>query len=133
MSVYRPPLASQQLYTPLLPSPGVPPYRSRSVDGGATYPSVDRSFLPASCQGLAASPAAAVAAAHVFVPACGNVLRGLRFGQGLCHHDFSPENVVISSGNAAVVMDFGMAQRMQISPAGDVVAQQDATPFGKLR
>jgi len=59
---------------------------------------------------------------------------GLSFGQGLCHHDFSPENVVISTdGDAAVVMDFGMAQRMQMSPSGDVVAQQDAEPFGKFR
>jgi len=55
-------------------------------------------------------------------------------GQGLCHHDFSPENVVITRmGDAAVVMDFGMVQRMPTDPHGGVILHQDPTRFGKFR
>lgn len=54
--------------------------------------------------------------------------------QGLCHHDFSPENVVITRmGDAAVVMDFGMVTRMRTGPQGEVLQNQDANRFGKLR
>ncbi|CAM9410920.1 unnamed protein product [Pylaiella littoralis] len=55
-------------------------------------------------------------------------------GKGLCHHDFSPENVVIDkNGDAAVVMDFGMVQRMTTGPLGEVKETRDAHPFGKMR
>lgn len=55
-------------------------------------------------------------------------------GQGLCHHDFSPENVVITRmGDAAVVMDFGMVQLMPRGPRGEIVTTQDAERFGKFR
>lgn len=54
--------------------------------------------------------------------------------QGLCHHDVSPENVVITNhGEAAVVMDFGMVQRLQTGPNGQVVPVRDPNAFGKLR
>lgn len=54
--------------------------------------------------------------------------------QGLCHHDFSPENVVISSdGTAAVVTDFGMVQRMPTDASGEILAMRDTQPFGKNR
>ncbi|CAN0369749.1 unnamed protein product [Ectocarpus sp. 6 AP-2014] len=54
--------------------------------------------------------------------------------RGLCHHDFSPENVVITRmGDAAVVMDFGMVQRMRRGPRGEVLAARDAQRFGKFR
>ncbi|CBJ29899.1 CBL-interacting serine/threonine-protein kinase 1 [Ectocarpus siliculosus] len=49
------------------------------------------------------------------------ILLGLAYihQQGLCHHDVSPENVVITNnGEAAVVMDFGMVQRLQTGPNG---------------
>ncbi|CAM9955822.1 unnamed protein product, partial [Hapterophycus canaliculatus] len=54
--------------------------------------------------------------------------------QGLCHHDFSPENVVISGeGNAAVVMDFGMVQRLPTDASGRILAMRDPQPIGKAR
>lgn len=55
--------------------------------------------------------------------------------QGLCHHDFSPENVMISSnGDAAVVIDFGMVTRMELVPPGNnVVPTRDQAPYGKFR
>lgn len=54
--------------------------------------------------------------------------------QGLCHHDFSPENVMIDSlGDAAVVIDFGMVTRMEVVPPGNVVPTRDRTRYGKFR
>ncbi|CAM9670311.1 unnamed protein product [Ectocarpus sp. 8 AP-2014] len=64
------------------------------------------------------------------------ILLGLAYihQQGLCHHDVSPENVVITSnGEAAVVMDFGMVQRLQTGPNGQVVPMRDQHVFGKMR
>eukprot|EP00752_Nemacystus_decipiens_P009834 g8773.t1 len=64
------------------------------------------------------------------------VLLGLAYvhSKGLCHHDFSPENVMIDAkGNAAVVIDFGMVTPMEVVPPGDVVPARDQTPFGKMR
>lgn len=54
--------------------------------------------------------------------------------QGLCHHDLSPENVVISGqGSAAVVMDMGMVQRIPIGDGGEPAPMRDRERFGKLR
>lgn len=54
--------------------------------------------------------------------------------KGLCHHDFSPENVVITRmGDAAVVMDFGMVQRMPTGPHGEFLPARDEQRFGKFR
>eukprot|EP00903_Cladosiphon_okamuranus_P011493 g10825.t1 len=64
------------------------------------------------------------------------ILLGLAYvhSKGLCHHDFSPENVVITRmGDAAVVMDFGMVTRMRAGPHGGVLLNQDANRYGKLR
>ncbi|CAM9461743.1 unnamed protein product [Ascophyllum nodosum] len=54
--------------------------------------------------------------------------------QGLCHHDLSPENIVITGdGTAAIVMDFGMVQRLDRNEAGDVVPRRDSNFFGKMK
>ncbi|CAM9229064.1 unnamed protein product [Scytosiphon promiscuus] len=59
---------------------------------------------------------------------------GYMNSKGLFHHDFSPENVVISGdGNAAVVMDFGMVHRLQTDDSGEVVPMRDPQPIGKPR
>ena len=46
----------------------------------------------------------------------------------------SPENIVITGNyDVAVVMDFGMAQKMPTNPEGDTVAVRDERVFGKYR
>ena len=46
----------------------------------------------------------------------------------------SPENIVITgSFNVAVVMDYGMAQRLRTGPEGDNVPVRDERVFGKYR
>lgn len=41
--------------------------------------------------------------------------------------------VIDKNGDAAVVMDFGMVQRMTTGPLGEVKETRDAHPFGKMR
>ncbi|CAN0412808.1 unnamed protein product, partial [Hapterophycus canaliculatus] len=60
------------------------------------------------------------------------ILLGLSYvhSMGLCHHDFSPENVVITRmGDAAVVMDFGMVQRMRRGIDGEILPARDEQRF----
>ena len=46
----------------------------------------------------------------------------------------SPENIVVTgSYNVAVVMDFGMAQRLSTNDQGDHVRVRDGRVFGKFR
>ncbi|CAN0136328.1 unnamed protein product [Laminaria digitata] len=64
------------------------------------------------------------------------ILLGLAYihSKGLCHHDLSPENIVVTGTNdVAVVMDFGMAQRLQTNADGIVVPVRDERVFGKFR
>lgn len=41
--------------------------------------------------------------------------------------------MITRMGDAAVVMDFGMVTRMRTGPQGEVLLNQDANRFGKLR
>ncbi|CAM9461673.1 unnamed protein product [Ascophyllum nodosum] len=53
--------------------------------------------------------------------------------QGFCHHDLSPENIVITGDESvAIVMDFGMVQRINWNGAGEVMPRLDPHVFGKM-
>lgn len=64
------------------------------------------------------------------------ILLGLAYihSRGLCHHDLSPENIVVTGDcSVAVVMDFGMAQRLSTDSEGECVPVRDERVFGKFR
>ncbi|CAN0460897.1 unnamed protein product [Ascophyllum nodosum] len=64
------------------------------------------------------------------------ILTGVAFihRQGFCHHDLSPENIVITGDESvAIVMDFGMVQRLKRNEAGEVEQKLDSHVFGKLK